>query len=354
MSDQTQDLRPIRRLTQLSHGAGRACKQGTSELARALGSLLPVQDPNALVDASTRDDAAVYRISSDRALVVSVDFFTPIVDDPFDFGRVAAANALSDLYAMGARPLFGLNLVAFPRKLLSEGILEEIVAGGSAICQEAGIAVLGGHSIDDAEPKFGMVVVGDVSDGWMTTNAGARPGDRLVLSKPLGSGVVATAIKADAAPSDVVADAVRVMTTLNRDAASAMRSAGVQSATDVTGYGLLGHLRSMLRASGAAAVIEARAVPLLLGALELAEAGYVSGGTRRNLADVEADVRWEGDVHEAVRILMADAQTSGGLLMAVPEAGTEALVAALRAAGTPAAAVLGEVVVGPAGSVTVR
>ena len=312
-----------------------------SELAQVLRHLLPVEDPQALVDASTGDDAAVYRIGPDRALVVSTDFFTPIVDDPFDFGRIGAANALSDLYAMGARPLFGLNLVCFPRSLLDEGLLEEIVRGGAEVCQEAGIAVLGGHSIDDPEPKFGMVAVGEVDPARMVTNAGARVGDRLVLSKPIGSGVVATAIKAGTASSDVVARAVEVMATLNRDAATVMLSHGVRAATDVTGFGLLGHLRALLRSSGVSARLRASAVPLLAGALELVDAGHVPGGTRRNQDDLEASVTW-GEVPAPLRTLLCDAQTSGGLLMAVPESGAGALMAGLRAAGTPTAAMIGE------------
>ena len=324
-----------------------------SELAQVLRHVLPVDDPNALVDSSSGDDAAVYRIAPDRALVVSVDFFTPIVDDPYDFGRIGAANALSDLYAMGARPLFGLNLVAFPRKLLGEGLLEEIVRGGSAVCRDAGIAVLGGHSIDDQEPKFGMVAVGEVDPARMVTNAGAIAGDRLVLTKPLGSGIVATAVKAEAASSEVVARAVEVMATLNRDAARIMVEQGVRAATDVTGFGLLGHLRALLRSSGASARIRAADVPILPGVRELVGAGHVPGGTRRNARDLAGDVSW-GSVEEETRILLCDAQTSGGLLMAVPRGGLERLLDALRRAGVPAA-LIGEVTgEGAPGSIAVE
>jgi selenide,water dikinase len=324
-----------------------------SELAQVLRHVLPVDDPNALVDSSSGDDAAVYRIAPDRALVVSVDFFTPIVDDPYDFGRIGAANALSDLYAMGARPLFGLNLVAFPRKLLGEGLLEEIVRGGSAVCRDAGIAVLGGHSIDDPEPKFGMVAVGEVDPARMVTNAGAIAGDQLVLTKPLGSGIVATAVKAEAASNEVVARAVEVMATLNRDAARIMVEQGVRAATDVTGFGLLGHLRALLRSSGASARIWASDVPILPGVRELVRAGHVPGGTRRNAGDLAGDVSW-GSVEEETRILLCDAQTSGGLLMAVPRGGLERLLEALRRAETPAA-LIGEVTgEGAPGSIAVE
>ena len=323
-----------------------------SELAHVLRHLLPVEDPNALVGHTTGDDAAVYRISEDRALVVTADFFTPIVDDPYDFGRIAAANALSDVYAMGARPLFALNLVGFPRKLLSEGILEEVLRGGGAVAREAGIGILGGHSIDDAEPKYGMVAIGEVDPARMVTNAGARPGDVLVLTKALGSGIVATAIKAGHAPASVVAAAVASMATLNRGGAEAMVRHGVVSATDVTGFGLLGHLRSMARASGVSARLEADAVPLLEGALDLVKAGHVPGGTRRNLTDLSEDTEFAAGVDEHRRILLADAQTSGGLLMAVPPTRLEGLLEALETAA-PTAAVIGVIEEGRAGRIVV-
>src|SRR5688572_3225282 len=213
-----------------------------AELTQVLRHVLPVDDPRALVDASTGDDAAVYRLSADRALVVTTDFFTPVVDDPFDFGRIAAANALSDVYAMGARPLFALNLLAFPRQLLGEGAAAEIVRGGGEICREAGIPVLGGHSIDDPEPKFGMVAIGEVHPDHVVTVRAALPGDLLVLTKAIGTGVISTAIKAGAAEAPIVAAAIASMTTLNRAAAEAMSAHGIRAGTDVTGFGLLGHL----------------------------------------------------------------------------------------------------------------
>ena len=307
-----------------------------------LRHLPAVDDPRVLVDASSRDDAAVYRLGGEgegdgRALVVTLDFFTPIVDDPHDFGRIAAANALSDVYAMGAKPLFALNLLSFPRGLLGEGIAEEIVRGGADKAREAGIPVLGGHSIDDAEPKYGMVVVGEVDADSMLANHRARPGDDLVLTKPLGSGIVATAVKKGVCPPDVLAGAVAVMARLNRAAAEAALAAGVRAATDVTGYGLTGHLGSMLRASGAAARIDAAAVPLLDGALALARAGHVPGGTRRNQEDGAGSVTVASHVPDALAILLADAQTSGGLLLACPSDRTPALVKDLRARGEEAA-----------------
>lgn len=324
-----------------------------SELAQVLRHLVPVDDANALVDASAGDDAAVYRLDGDRALVVTTDFFTPIVDDPFDFGRIAAANALSDIYAMGGRPLFALNLVGFPRKLLGEGLLEEIVRGGGEACRDAGIPVLGGHSIDDPEPKYGLVAVGEVQPDRMLTNDGARPGDALVLTKPIGTGVVTTALKAGGASDETVARAVEVMTTLNAGAAQAMMAHDVHAATDVTGYGLLGHLRTLLRSSGAAATVRSADVPLLPGAAELAAAGHVPGGTERNLEDLGDDVAWPEGTEGSTRILLADAQTSGGLLVALPAEEVEGFVEDLKGAA-PAAASIGAVVEGEAGTIRVE
>jgi selenide, water dikinase len=325
-----------------------------------LRQLLPVDDPAVLVDASTSDDAAVYRLDAHRALVVTADFFTPIVDDPYDFGRIAAANALSDVYAMGARPLLALNLVGFPRNLLGRGILEEILRGGGTVAREAGVAVLGGHSIDDAEPKYGLCVVGEVRPEEVVRNSTARAGDALVLTKPLGTGVIATAIKAQSAPADVVEGAIACMTALNRAASEAMVRHGAHACTDVTGYGLLGHLGEMVSASGLTARVDASAVPLLPGAHRLAEAGHVPGGTRRNLEDMDTRVDW-GSADVVRRTLLADAQTSGGLLIALPMAAARALVQELRAAsgrtagasGDPTApAIIGELESG-AGSIRV-
>ncbi|MGD8871901.1 MAG: selenide, water dikinase SelD [Gemmatimonadota bacterium] len=324
-----------------------------SELTHVLRHVVPVDDPNALVGYATGDDAAVYRLADDRALVVTADFFTPIVDDPYDFGRIAAANALSDVYAMGARPLFVLNLVGFPRDLLPEGVLEEILRGGSEVARDAGVPTLGGHSIDDEEPKYGLVAVGEVDPAKMVTNSGARPGDALVLTKPIGSGIIATAIKKGAAAKDAIAGAIESMATLNRRAADAMLQAGVSAATDVTGFGLLGHLHRMLHASGVAGRLRTKDVPLLAGARELAEAGHVPGGTHRNLADLESCVDFASSVDEANRILLGDAQTSGGLLMSVPVAAVEGLLEELTG-NVPVASVVGEVLEGPAGHISVE
>ena len=305
--------------------------------------MVPYEDPAVLVDASKGDDAAVYQISEDRALVATTDFFTPIVDDPYDFGRIAAANALSDIYAMGARPLFALNLVAFPRDLLDQNILSEILRGGSEIALQAGIAIIGGHSIDDKEPKYGLCVIGEIDPRLLKRNATAQPGDLLVLTKPIGTGVIATALKKDAAPQEVIDAAVRSMTTLNRPAAESMLRVGASAATDVTGFGLIGHLSSLLRASGVAARVRAGLVPLLPGARELAEAGHIAGGTRRNLQDAQQIASWAHDVSPTEQLLLCDAQTSGGLLIAVAPERADELIRLLRDAQTPAAAIIGDI-----------
>ncbi len=323
-----------------------------AELGQVLRHVFPVEDARALVDASTGDDAAVYLIEDNRALVVTTDFFTPIVDDPYQFGAIAAANALSDLYAMAARPLFALNLVAFPRRLLGDGSLERIIRGGAEKAREAGVPILGGHSIDDAEPKYGLVAVGEVDPRLMTRNSTAGPGEYLVLTKAIGTGIIATAIKAGSAPPDAVEAAVRSMVTLNRGAAEVMRAAGITAATDVSGFGLLGHLRQMLRSSGVAARVKAGDVPFLPGAVELSRTGRFPGGTLRNLEDLKGDVRFSKGIPEARRRLIADAQTSGGLLLAVPEAKLDELLTRLSGAA-PVAAVIGRVEEGPPGRIYV-
>ena len=269
-----------------------------------------------LVGAAEGDDAAVFRLDDQRALVVTTDFFTPIVDDARDWGRIAAANALSDVYAMGGRPLVALNLTAWPGESLSLDILAEVLRGGAAVAAQAGCLVVGGHTIDDPEPKYGMAVTGLADPARLLTIDAARPGDTLVLTKPVGTGVIATAHKRGAAADDVLAAAVASMTSLNAAASEAAVAAGVRAATDVTGFSLLGHLHRMLRASGAHAVVDASAVPLLPGALELTAAGYVSGGTRNNMSYLAPWVSFSPEVPEAVTVLLQDAQTSGGLLLA--------------------------------------
>jgi selenide, water dikinase len=318
------------RLTSLSHGAGCACKLPLSALDQLMVSLGSSADGSAaavlgaagaadgdlLVGAAEGDDAAVLRLDDERALVLTTDFFTPIVDDARDWGRIAAANALSDVYAMGGRPVVALNLTAWPGTTLSLDLLAEVLRGGASVCAAAGCLVVGGHTIDDPEPKYGMAVVGMAAPSRLLTVDAARPGDTLVLTKALGTGVVATAHKRGAADDDVLFAAVSSMTTLNAQASEAALAAGVVAATDVTGFSLLGHLHRMLRASGVRAVVSASAVPLLPGALSLTEAGYISGGTRNNMSYLEPFVSIDPLVPEPVAVLLQDAQTSGGLLLA--------------------------------------
>ena len=300
-------------------------------------------DPNLLLGIGTGDDAAVYRLTDELALVQTVDVFTPIVDDPYTFGQIAATNALSDVYAKGGRPLLALNIAGFPRKLPLD-ILAEILRGGGDKALEAGVSIVGGHTIDDPEPKYGLAVTGLVHPARFVSNAGAREGDVLFLTKPLGIGVITTGIKQDKTPPDVAAEAVRVMNMLNRAASEAMIQVGVHAATDITGFGLLGHLYEMVDASGVGARILAAAVPLLPGAADLAAHGAVAGGTARNLEWLADKVRWATPIDDTTRILLADAQTSGGLLIAVPADRAAALEHALRARGVESIARIGDIV----------
>jgi selenium donor protein len=297
------------------------------ELGQVLGALPPIVDPNVLVATAGRDDAAVYRIAPDRALVATVDFFTPIVDDPTEFGAISAANALSDVYAMGARPLFALGITAFPREKLGTGLLEKIVAGGAAKMAEAGIAIVGGHSVDDAEPKFGYTVIGEVHPDRVIANDGAHPGDVLFLTKPLGSGLIATAIKRGLCPPALEREAVAVMSELNRAASGAMIAAGATAATDVTGYGLIGHLANIK----GGADIQLKAVPFMKGVRELAEKDLFPSGSRRNHAAYRDQVEWDG-VAEIDQMMLCDAQTSGGLLVSIPPERAAHFEEALRSA----------------------
>ena len=283
------------------------------ELGQVLGALPPIVDPNVLVGAASRDDAAVYRIAPDRALVATVDFFTPIVDDPSAFGAIAAANSVSDVYAVGARPLFALGITAFPREKLDTGLLERIVSGGAAKLMEAGVPVVGGHSVDDPEPKFGYAVIGEVHPDQIVGHDGARAGDVLFLTKPLGSGLVATAIKRGLCPPELEREAIRIMTTLNRAASEEMLAAGATACTDVTGYGLIGHLANLK----GGADLYAEKIPFMEGVRELAERDLFPGGSRRNYEAYRDQVDW-GELPEVMRMMLCDAQTSGGLLVAIP------------------------------------
>jgi selenide,water dikinase len=310
-----------------------------------------VTDPNVLVGHATSDDAGVYRIAPGLALVQTVDFFTPVVDDPYDFGRIAAANALSDVYAMGGTPLTALNIAAFPVETLGTEILARILEGGASVASEAGVAILGGHTIKDDEPKYGLAVTGTIREDRVVRNGGARPGDLLLLSKPVGTGILTTARKRDLIDDAALRPAIEQMVRLNDRASRAMLAHGAHAATDVTGYGLIGHGGEMARASGVALAIEAAKVPVFDGVLELIAAGAVPGGTRDNLAEHAAFTTYADGVDEAHRILLSDAQTSGGLLIAIPPDGARRVLADLADLGS--VAVIGEVRAGPAGTITV-
>ena len=328
------------RLTALSHGAGCACKLGSLELAEVLRHVPGVADARVLVDAATRDDAAVFKMTDARALVATVDFFTPIVDDATTWGAIAATNALSDVYAMGGTPLFALNLVGWPRDKAPFELLGDVLKGAAEVAERARCLILGGHSIDSLEPLFGMCVIGEVHPERMLTNAGACAGDQLILTKPLGTGILTTALKRDALLETGLVEAVRSMTTLNEGAAKAALTVGVSAATDVTGFGLLGHLAHILEASKVGAEIAFDSLPILDHARSLAGRGIVPGGTTRNL-EAAGGVEWAEDLSPTDRLLCVDAQTSGGLLLAVPSENASALLDALRDEETPAAAVIG-------------
>jgi cysteine desulfurase NifS/selenium donor protein len=329
------------RLTRYTHGLGCACKLRPQDLERVLKVLPGPTDPNVLVGAATADDAAVYRLRDDLAIVQTVDFFTPIVDDPFDFGAISAANSLSDVYAMGARPLLALSVVGFPSSRLPLNVLERILEGAAEVAREAGVSIIGGHTIDDTEPKFGLAVTGWVHPERILTNGGAREGDALVLTKPIGTGILATAAKKGLTDDETTRRLIAMMRALNKDAAEAMEEVGAHAATDVTGFGLLGHLREMAVASGLDAELDARTIPLLDQARELAAANVVPGGTVDNLSHVSPFIDWTDGISKVDQLLLADAQTSGGLLIAVEPDRVAKLLAALEKRGVSHARVVG-------------
>ncbi|MBN2013212.1 selenide, water dikinase SelD [candidate division KSB1 bacterium] len=331
------------RLTQFTHGLGCACKLRPQNLEKVLASLPHVPHPNVLVGIDTSDDAAVYKINGKKALVQTVDFFTPVVDDAYHFGAIAAANSLSDIYAMGAKPLFALNIVGFPEKRLPIEVLERILQGAHDKAREAGIPIIGGHTVEDSEPKFGLTVTGMVETDQLLTNRGARPGDALILTKPIGLGILSTAIKRGLVDTADIDSVIELMSTLNRSAAEAMQEIGVHSCTDVTGFGLLGHLKEMTVASGVDARISLRHVPLIAKAWELANANVIPGGSIANKDYVSPWVEWDVTISEIGKMILCDAQTSGGLLIAVEKSKKDSLIAALEARNVPAAAYIGEI-----------
>ena len=312
-----------------------------AQVLRRLHGAEITKHPDLLIGIHGSDDAGVYRISDDVALVQTVDFFTPIVDDPGDWGRIAAANALSDVYAMGGTPLTALQLLSWPRDVLPWSAAADVIDGAVEVLTRANCTLVGGHSIDDTDPKFGFAITGTVHPDRIITNSAAQPGDRLVLTKALGTGVIATAIKEGSAPPSSSSAAIASMSRLNAAASSAAVSAGITAGTDVTGFGLLGHLGEMLEASNVSATIDVTEIPILPGAAEIAADGYVPGGTKRNYQAVK-DVVDFGDTPTAIQTILVDAQTSGGLLLSVPETVLDDLVAAIVAGGD-LAAVIGRV-----------
>lgn len=341
------------RLTKLAKRAGCAAKQPPGYLFPLLGKLPPITDPNVLIGTATADDAAVYRLSDELALVMTTDFFTPIVDDPYDFGAVAAANALSDVYAMGGKPVAALAIVGFPDHLLPSEVLGEILRGAAEKAAEAGIAIVGGHTIKAEEPIFGLAVTGSVHPQRMLSNAGAQPGDVLILSKPLGLGIISTAAKNDEDRLEAIQSAIDVMKTLNRSAAEVFLTVGTHALTDITGFGLLGHLRNVVAASEIGAHIYLDQVPVLPQAWEYVRGGIAPGGTHANLRYLADHVTYSDDLTKEDQLVLCDAQTSGGLLAAVPAIRADEALQLLHKSGLTEAAIVGEVVTEHAGRIVV-
>jgi len=341
------------KLTRYTHGLGCACKLRPQLLENILKKMPPPSDKNLLVGIDTSDDAAVYKISDDTAIVQTVDFFTPIVDDPYQFGAIAAANSLSDIYAMGAKPLFALNVVGFPGNRLPMTVLEQILTGARDKVAEAGIAIVGGHTVDDTEPKYGLAVTGLIHPDQIVSNRTARAGDVLVLTKPLGTGILSTALKQGLLDNEQQKQLVATMSALNKVSAEAMIACDAHAATDITGFGLLGHLLEMMNGSDQSAVVYLDAVPFLPGVADLATSGVVPGGTNDNFAYTEANVQYDDTVNQIDRLLLNDAQTSGGLLISLAAERSGTLCDRLQNEGI-AAAVIGEVIPATSHRITIR
>ncbi|XEC97731.1 selenide, water dikinase SelD [Paenibacillus tarimensis] len=342
------------RLTSLSSKGGCGCKIGPADLMQVIRNLPPAEhNPNLLVGIDTSDDAGVFRLNDELALVQTVDFFTPIVDDPYTFGQIAAANAISDIYAMGGKPLTVLNIVAFPISTLDKSILTEILRGAGDKVAEAGATLVGGHSIDDKEPKFGLAVTGLIHPDKIRTNAGAKPGDKLILTKPIGVGIMTTSIKKDQLTREETERLTGVMTTLNKTAAEIMNRYEVHACTDVTGFGLIGHALEMAKGSRVGITIAHRDVPVLPRARELAEQGFVPGGTKNNYNHVREDVTFPDDMDQTDKYILCDAVTSGGLLISAAGNDAESLLQELRHAGVEAS-LIGAVTENDAGRIVVK
>lgn len=331
------------KLTEYTHGLGCACKIKAGTLEKILKKFTLPADKRILVGLDTNDDAAVYKLDDERAIVQTVDFFTPVVDDPFCFGQIAVANSLSDIYAMGADPIFALNIVAFPSKRLELSVLERIMEGAHKKALEAGISIIGGHTIDDDEPKYGLAVSGIVHPDRIFKNSGARQGDVLILTKPIGTGIISTAIKQGTANAKEIKEVSSVMKELNRDAAEAMRRSSANACTDITGFGLLGHALEMARAGNVSFELNLGQVPLIEGVERSALMGNFPGGSRANLEHVKEFVLFEDSVDEVSRLVLADAQTSGGLLISIPESESVNLLEELIKSGVISSKIIGRV-----------
>ncbi len=341
------------KLTHFTHGLGCACKLRPQNLEQILASMPKISDTNVLVGTNTADDAAVYRINDQQAIVQTVDFFTPIVDDPYDFGAISAANSLSDIYAMGGKPIFALNIVGFPEKRLPLEVLQQILRGASDKASEAGIPIVGGHTVEDSEPKFGLAVTGLIDPNKILTNSGACPGDAIVLTKPLGLGIITTGLKRGVVDENTKKRAIEIMAQLNRAAAELMVQFEVHSCTDVTGFGLLGHLKEMTTGGGVNATVQASAVPILEQARELALADVIPGGTVANLDFVKEIVRWDEKISQIEKLLLCDAQTSGGLLIALPKDEAKKFVEKMKKDGNEHCSIIGQFTEKGAGEITV-
>jgi len=327
---------------------------GPGDLNKAICDLPQMSDPNLMRGLASPDDAGVYKLSDDLAIIQTIDFFTPIVDDPYTFGQIAAANALSDVYAMGGKPLTAMNVVCFPVKSLDISVLKDVLRGGVDKILEAGVLLVGGHSIEDNELKYGLSVTGTVHPDHLVTNSGAREGDKLILTKPLGTGIISTAVKKKAASEAVAAEVARTMASLNREASELMQEVGVHACTDITGFGLIGHATQLAQNSEVGVVISSGAVPLLPGAEEFAKRGLCPAGLQRNRDFYSCTVVIEKEVPSHIQDILFDAQTSGGLLISVASSKANRLLEKLLDAGVKDAALIGEVIGRPKGTVTVR
>lgn len=342
------------KLTTLTSKGGCGCKIGPADLDQVLRQLPSTEkNPNLIVGLETGDDAGVYKLNDNTALVQTVDFFTPIVDDPYDFGQVAAANAISDVYAMGGTPITALNIVAFPIANLDKSILSAILRGASDKLQEAGVTLVGGHSIDDQEPKFGLAVTGTVHPDNIKTNAGAQVGDQLILTKPIGVGIYTTSLKRELLTNEEIATVTKVMATLNKDASELMQKYNVHACTDVTGFGLLGHATEMAQESKKEITLNYNDIPMLTRVRELAESGAIPGGTKNNLNHVKDHVNFSEQFDQIDQWMLADAVTSGGLLLAVDKEDADALLNELHQNNIEAAQI-GEITNGKPGHIQVK